>query len=139
MVAEAVRQLKMGLGWVFLIRGDYGWIALAYWLDHIVSYWPDHIVSAVSYRIGCIISGNTGFYALAGYWLDGTDGLDGTFTGRGWDGPILAGARMRASPLAPERECHHWLLRGGGPWEVVADTNCVGAARERSICVREAK
>ena len=37
MDAEAVRQLRMGLGWVFLIRGDTGWIVLAYRLDRIVS------------------------------------------------------------------------------------------------------
>ena len=54
------------------------------------------------YRIGWIISGNTGFYALAGYWLDGTDGLDRKLSGRGWDGPTLAGAGMRAPPLALE-------------------------------------
>ena len=33
---EAVMQLKMGLGWVFLIRVDDGWIVLAYRLDRIV-------------------------------------------------------------------------------------------------------
>ena len=72
----------MGLGWVFLIRGDVIWIVLAYRLDL--------IVSAGSYCIGWIVSGNTGFYALAGYWLDwtdGTDGLDGALVGREWDGP----------------------------------------------------
>ena len=37
MDAEAVRQLRMGIGWVFLIRGDAVWIVLAYWLDRIVS------------------------------------------------------------------------------------------------------
>ena len=69
----------MGLGWVPLIRGDAGWIVLSYWLDHIVSAGSNHI--------GWIVSGSTGFYALAGYWLDGTDGLDYTLVGRGWDGP----------------------------------------------------
>ena len=95
MDAEAVRKLRMGLGWVFLIRGDAGWIVLAYRLDC--------IVSAGSYRIGWIISRNTGFYALAGYSLDGTDGtdgLDGTLMGLGWDEPTLAGAGMGAKPLA---------------------------------------
>ena len=70
MDAEAVMQLKMDLGWVFLIRGyagSYfiiGWIVLyrqmdciisssvlycivdwivSYWLDWIVSYWLDYI------------------------------------------------------------------------------------------------
>ena len=37
MDTEAVKQLRMGLGWVFLIRGDAGWIVLDYRLDHIVS------------------------------------------------------------------------------------------------------
>ena len=35
----------------------------------------------------------------------------------------------------PERERHHWLLRGCGQWEAVARTNCVGAARAQIICV----
>ena len=46
---------------------------------------------------------------------------------------------MGALPLAPERERHHWILKGGRWWEAVADTNCVGAARARSICVGAAK
>ena len=78
MDAEAVRQPRMGLGWVLLIRGDDGWIVLAYRLDRIVL---DGL-----YSIGWIVSGNTRFYALAGYWLDGTDGtygLDGTLVVRG--------------------------------------------------------
>ena len=64
------------------------------------------------YCIGWIISGNTGFYALAGYWLDGTDGLDGTLVGRGWDGPTLAGARTGVPPLALERR----RAVGSGGW-----------------------
>ena len=72
-------------------------------------------------------------------WLDGTDGLDGTSVGRGWDGTALAGARTGAPPLAPEREHHHWLLRGGGLWGEVAGTNGFGAARAHNICVRKAK
>ena len=47
-------------------------------LDRIVSAGLDHTVSAGS--------GNTGFYVLSGYWLDGTDGadeLDGALVGRG--------------------------------------------------------
>ena len=53
MDAETVRKLRMGLGWVFLIRGDaesyriIGWIVLYRWLDRIVS-------SAGSYRIGWV-------------------------------------------------------------------------------------
>ena len=103
-------------------------------LDCIVSSGLDHIVSAGSR--------NTGFYALDGYWLDetdGTDGLDGALVGRGWDGLTLAPAVTGAPPWVPEQERHRWILRGGGLWEVVAGTNCVGAARTRSICVEEAK
>ena len=72
-------QLRMGLGWVFLIREEADWIVLAYRLDH--------IISAGSYRIGCIVSGNTGFYALAGLLLAGWDrwtGWDIGGTGVGW-------------------------------------------------------
>ena len=58
--AEAVRQMRMGLGWVFLIRGDAGWIVLAYWLDR--------IVSAGSYRIGWIGSYRISWIVL--YRLD---------------------------------------------------------------------
>ena len=92
---EAVRQLRMGIGWVFLIRGDAGSYRIIGW---IVSYRRmDRIVSlAESYRIGWIVlycinwivSGNTGFYALAGYWLDGTYGMDGALVGQGWDGGV---------------------------------------------------
>ena len=93
----------------------------------------------------CIVSagsGNNAFYALAGYWLDGTDrtdGQDGELVGQGWDGPTLASTGTGATPWVPEQECHRWLLRGGGLWEVVAGTNCVGATRTRSICFGEAK
>ena len=79
---------------------------------------------------------------MASYWLDGTDGkdgLDGTLVGQGWDGQTLSPAIMGEPPWAPEQERHRWLLRGGGLWEVVAGTHCVGAARTRSIRVREAK
>ena len=64
-----------------------------------------------------------------GHWWDGG----------GMEGLTLAGAGTGAPPLAPEKELHHWLLRGGRLWEVVAGTNCVGAARERSICFGAAK
>ena len=107
----------MGLGWVFLIRGDAGWIVLDYRLDHIVlaglycigwiiSYRLDRNVSAGSYCIVWIKSGNSGFYALTGYWLDGTDGmdgLDGMLVVQGWYGPTLAGAGTGVPPLAPEQ------------------------------------
>ena len=44
-----------------------------------------------------------------------------------------------APTLAPEQESRHWILRGGVIWEVVAGTNCLGAAKARSIFVVEAK
>ena len=132
----------MGLGWVFMIRGDAVWIVLAYWLDRIVS-------SSGSYRIGWIGSyriisaGSEHWLLCAGWLLPGWDGWDGwtggALVGRGWDGPTLAPARTGAPPWAPEQERHRWLLRGGRLWEVLAGTNYVGAARTRSICVGEAK
>ena len=70
----------MGLGWVFLIRGDsvsysiIGLIVSYRWLDRIVSSAGSyHIGWIVSYRIGWIVSGNNGFCALTDYWLDGKD------------------------------------------------------------------
>ena len=81
-----------------------GWIVL---LDRIVSAGLDCIVS---YLAG---SGNTGFYALAGYCLDGMDELDGELVGLGWDGRALAGARTGEPPWVLEQERHRWLLRGG--------------------------
>ena len=36
------------------------------------------------------------------------DRLDGALLGLGWDGRLLAPSRMGA----PEKERHHWLLRG---------------------------
>ena len=110
------------------------WIVAYRRLDRIVSAGLDRIVSAGS--------GNTGFYVLASYWLDGTDGtygLDGALVGRGWYGRTLAPAGTGAPPWVPEQERHRWLLRGDGLWGVVTGTNCVGAARTRSICVGEAK
>ena len=79
---------------------------------------------------------------LAGYCkqgMNGTDGLDGTLVGRMWDGRTSAPARTGFPPWAPELERHRWLLRGGTLCEEVAGTNCIGAARTRSICVGEAK
>ena len=114
-----------------------------YWLiGWIVLYPLDRIISSGLYRICWIVSGNTGFYALDGYWLygkDGTDGIYGTLVGRGWYGTTLSGAGTGAPLLAPEREHHHWILRGGGLLEVVDGTNCVCAERARSICVVEEK
>ena len=114
MDTEAVRQLGMGPGWVFLIRGDSGWIVLAYWLDR--------IVSAGSYRISWIVSGNTGFDVLDGYWLDGTDGLDRTLVGREWDGTMLAGSGTGAPPLDLEGR----RAVGSGGWNQLR-WRCKGA------------
>ena len=124
-------------------------------LYHIVSwivlYRLYRIISlAGSYRIGWIVSysivssgsGHTGFYALAGYWLDvadGMDGLDGELVVQVWDGRTLSPNGTGATPWETEQYCHHWLLRGGRLWEVLASTNFIGAARTRSICVGEAK
>ena len=110
------------------------WIVLYFWLDLILSAGLDRIVSDGS--------GNTGFYALAGYWLDdtdGTDGLDGALVVREWEGWTLAPAGTGAPPWTPEQERHHWLLRGGRLWEAVDGTNCFSVARTWSICVGETK
>ena len=86
---------------------------------------------------GC--SEKLAFYALGGImgeigllldeW-DGWTGWDGGGTGVGW---------RECCYQAPERERHHWLLRGGGQREVVADTSCIGDARARIIFVRSEK
>ena len=90
MDAEAVRQLGMVIGCVFMIRGDAGSHHIIRWI--ILYRQLDRIVLAGS--------GNTGFYELAGYWLDGADGMDGVLVGRGWDGPTLAPVGTGAPPLA---------------------------------------
>ena len=80
-------------------------LAGSYCIGLIILYWLDCIVLAGLYSIDCFLAVNTGFYALACYWMygtDRTDGLDGTFEGRGWDGPALAGARTGAPTLALE-------------------------------------
>ena len=82
-----------------------GLSAGSYCIGWIVLYQLDRIVLSRLYCIGWIISGNTGFYALYGYCMDGmdrTDGLYGTLVRRGWDGPMLAGAGTGAPTLAIE-------------------------------------
>ena len=101
----------MGLGWVFVIREDagsyciIGWIVSYHRLDRIVLPAGSYCIGWIGlYHFYCIISGNAVFYALAGYCLYGTDGmdvLDGALVGQGWDGPTLVGARTGAPPLAP--------------------------------------
>ena len=101
----------MGLGWVFVIREDagsyciIGWIVLYHRLDRIVLPAGSYCIGWIGlYHICWTISGNAVFYALAGYCLYGTDGmdvLDGALVGQGWDVTTLAGARTGAPPLAP--------------------------------------
>ena len=112
----------------------------SYHIGSIISL--DRIVSAGLDSIVLAGSGNTGFYALAGYCMDGTDGMDGLYgalVGQGWDGRNLAPAGTGAPPWDPKQELQRWLLRGVGLCEVVSGTNCVGATRTRSICVGEEK
>ena len=70
------------------------WIISYRQLDRIVSSAGSYCIVGwiVLYRLDWIVSGNTGSYALYGYWLggtygtdgtDGTDGLDVTLVGRG--------------------------------------------------------
>ena len=147
--------------WMLRQWGKWGWVLNgSFWsedtLDHIVSSagfycivgwilsyrWLDRIILAGLDRILPAGSRNNSFYALAGYWLDGTDGtgvLDGALVGWGWDKPRLAPSGTGAPPWAPEKERHRWILRGGGIWAVLAGTNYVGATKTRIICVGEAK
>ena len=72
MDAEAVRQLRMGFGWVFLIRGDAGWVVLAYRMDC--------IASAGSYQetldfMRWLVTGWMGQMDWMGRWWDG-DGVN---------------------------------------------------------------
>ena len=55
------------------------------------------------------------------------------------EGPTIEGAVMEAASLAVEQERHHWLLRGDRRWKAVAGTNCIGATKAQSICVRAEK
>ena len=68
-------------------------------------------------------------------WIVWMDWMCCSWDRGGVEGPALAGTRTGELPLVLERERHHWLLRVGRRWEVVAGTNCVGATRARSICV----
>ena len=93
-------MLRQWFNWGWVLDGSF-WSEET--LDHIVLLAGLYRISWIgSYRIGWIVSGYTGFYALSGYWLnglDGTDGLDGTLVGQGWDGTTLAGAGTGAPPL----------------------------------------
>ena len=68
-------------------------------------------------------------------WMGRMDWTGCWWDASGVEGPALAGAGTVAPTLALERERRHWILSGGGRWEVAAGTNCVGAARACSICV----
>ena len=94
MDAEAVRQPRMGLGWVFIIRGDSGSYCIIGW---IVSYCQlDCIVSAGSYQ-------ETLYFMrwLVTVWMGWVEWM-----GRWWDGRTLAPAGTGAPPWAPEQERH---------------------------------
>ena len=70
MNAEAVRQLRMGLEWVFLVRGDTGSYRIIGW---IVSYC----------RLDCIIS-SAGLYRIV--WIRKHWPLCASWLLYGWDG-----------------------------------------------------
>ena len=71
---------------------------------------------------------------MACYFLDGKDGPDGTGWDRGgMEGPTLVGAEGLPSLSV---EVQQATGSGGQRQEAVATTNCVGAARAQSICVR---
>ena len=95
----------MSLGWVFLIIGDDGWIVLAYRLDLSVSAGSYQETLVFMCWLITSLMGQMGRMD----WM-------GHLVGQGWDGPTFAGTRTGAPPLAPERERHYWLLRGGGLW-----------------------
>ena len=96
------------------------------------SYWLDRIgISLGFYRINWILC--AGWFDT--YWIERMYWMRYWWYRGGMEGPTLVGAGMGAPLLAPERERHHWLLRGGSHWEAAACTNCVIAARARTICV----
>ena len=123
----------MGIGWVFLIRGEAGsyrifvWIVLYRWLDRIISAGLDCIVLAVSYRIGWIVSYWMGCIRkhcllCAGWLLAGWDGWTGwdiggmgvvcTNVSRRLYGSGTIGTGMGAPPLALEGR----QAVGSGSW-----------------------
>ena len=59
----------------------------------------------------------------------------------GWVDRWVQGSagRLKVDGRSLEQEHHHWNLRSGGRWGVVAGTNYVIAARAHSSCVREVK
>ena len=98
------------------LRGD----AVLYWLDLVcLEKLSFYALDGIMVEIGLLLAG----------W-DGWTRWDGGGTGVGW---------REFCYQAPERERHHWLLRGGGQREVVADTSCIGDARARIIFVRSEK
>ena len=134
-----LRQLRMCLGWVFLIRGDAGCIVSAYRLDFIVSDGLYRIVWIISYYLDRIRR----HWILCADWFATGWMVRMDWMERWWDGcgtnRRYQALEQECPPLAPEQEIHHWLLMGGRMWEAVYDTNCVGATRARSICVRAEK
>ena len=128
----------MGLGWVFLIRGDPGWVVLAYWLDHIVSAvlagWIGSdrcnlcIAVSLDIYVSLDISGTgTGSYRIimAGCkggtdgtdgtdGNDGNDGLDGALVGLGW---TVVSTRRNRSDRTGEPPLAGWLLQTRDKWD----------------------
>ena len=112
MDAEAVRQLRMGFGWVFLIRGDSGWIVLAYQLDCTISSGSYRISWILSYFLYCIrkpwllCAGwlLTGCYRWVGWngWGVGGTGVGWTGVSRRRNRSTTVGAVTGAPPLALE-------------------------------------
>ena len=109
MDAKAVRQLRIGIGWILMVRGDAGWIVLAYWLDHILLFGSYHIGWIVSYWLDRI---KKHWLLCAGWLLDGWDGWTGWDVGGmgvGWTDVSRRGSRSAtivggtgAPPLALE-------------------------------------
>ena len=117
-----MRQLRMGLGWVFLIRGEAGSYCIvssarSYRIvGWIVSYRLD---LSISYRLDCI---RKHWLLFAGWLLSGWDRWTGwEVSGMGvvWTNvsrrrvrSAAIGARMGAPPL--DRECRQAV--GSGDW-----------------------
>ena len=95
------------------------------------------IVSVCSSSLGEIGSLCNGWYNginwLANGWMGWKDHMERGWDGVGMEGPTLAGADG-APPLSLEVR---WATESGRRRrEAVSDTNCIGAARSRSICFR---
>ena len=101
--------------------GCIGWLV---WIVSAGSYWLyciEWILLAGLYLIDCISIGlgfarrNWLLYSgwFANCWMGWINWMGGWWNGDGMEGLTLAGSRMGATQLAPERERHQWLLRDG--------------------------